>query len=67
MIVDGEKLPSWARRKIKAGDIVYSTVRPNQKHYGIIANLLENMLVSTGFTVIRGKDNQYDTKFLYYF
>ena len=48
-----EKLPSRARRKIKPKDIVYSTVRPIQRHFGIIVNPSENMLVSTGFAVIR--------------
>ncbi|MHB8370664.1 MAG: restriction endonuclease subunit S [Leptospirales bacterium] len=66
-ISNEEKLPSRGRRKIQAGDIVYSTVRPNQKHYGVISKPLKNMLVSTGFTVIRGKEQECDTKFLYYF
>ncbi|MDP6752036.1 MAG: restriction endonuclease subunit S, partial [Candidatus Poribacteria bacterium] len=66
-IARDEKLPSRARRKVLAGDIVYSTVRPNQRHYGIIANPLENMLVSTGFSVIRGDNQNCYTKFLYYY
>ena len=51
-----EKLPSRARRKIAPNDIVYSTVRPNQRHYGIISEPLPNMLGSTGFAVIRSKN-----------
>ena len=50
-----EKLPSRARRILRKNDIVYSTVRPNQLHYGIISNPLPNMLGSTGFAVIRSK------------
>lgn len=50
-----EKLPSRARRKIIPNDIVYSTVRPNQKHFGIIYKPVKNMLCSTGFAVIRSK------------
>ncbi len=50
-----EKLPSRARRILRKGDIVFSTVRPNQLHYGIIANPMPNMLGSTGFAVIRSK------------
>jgi len=64
---DHESLPSRARRKVRPGDIVYSTVRPNQKHYGIIAEPLPNMLVSTGFAVIRGREGKCETKYLYYF
>lgn len=47
-----DKLPSRARRKVKLNSIIYSTVRPNQLHYGIIKKRPENFLVSTGFTVI---------------
>lgn len=32
-----EKLPSRARRKLAPNDIVFSTVRPNQRHFGIIS------------------------------
>ena len=50
-----EKLPSRARRKVESGDVIYSTVRPNQLHYGLMNNPPSNMLVSTGFTVVRDK------------
>ena len=49
---DIDKLPSRARRKVKYGSIIYSTVRPNQLHYGIVKEQPDNFLVSTGFTVI---------------
>ena len=45
-------MPSRARRKVKSNSIIYSTVRPNQLHYGIIKEQPENFLVSTGFAVI---------------
>lgn len=38
-----EKLPSRARRKVAPYDIIYSTVRPNQEHYGIIRHPVANM------------------------
>ena len=47
-----DKLPSRARRKVKLNSIIYSTVRPNQLHYGIIKEQPENFLVSTGFVII---------------
>lgn len=47
-----DKIPSRARRKVSNGDIVYSTVRPNLRHYGIIFNPPVNMIVSTGFAVM---------------
>ena len=50
--LSSESLPSRARRKVQLNDIIYSTVRPNQKHFGIIKNQPENFLVSTGFAVL---------------
>lgn len=50
-----EKLPSRARRIIAPNDVVFSTVRPNQRHFGIISKPLPNMLASTGFAVIRSE------------
>ena len=47
-----DNVPSRAKRKVRKNSIVYSTVRPNQLHYGIIKEMPENFLVSTGFTVI---------------
>lgn len=60
-----DKLPSRARRKVQHGDIIYSCVRPNQRHYGYINIPVENLLVSTGFVVISCKD--IDSKYLYYY
>ena len=64
---DTEKLPSRARRIVKANDIVYSTVRPNQLHFGIISNPLDNMLASTGFAVIRSKYDYISSPYIYHF
>lgn len=58
--------PSRAKRKIKKGDIVLSTVRPNQKHFGYIKELPQNAIVSTGFAVLTPSDSV-DGKYLYYF
>ena len=66
-IATAKDLPSRARRKVKDGDIVYSTVRPIQRHYGIIENPSEHLLVSTGFAVLRGKPGRADTNYIYYF
>lgn len=48
--------PSRARRLVKHNDILISTVRPDQKHYGIIKEPKENLVVSTGFCVISCKN-----------
>ena len=65
--IEKDKLPSRARRKVRYNSILYSTVRPNQLHYGIIKEQPENFLVSTGFTVIDVDDKVADADFIYYY
>lgn len=47
--------PGRARRIVRHGDVIWSTVRPNRKSYSLIINPPENMIVSTGFAVLRAK------------
>ena len=56
--------PSRAKRLVKQGDTIISTVRPIQRHYGYINDPVENLIVSTGFVVVTPKE--IDPKFLYY-
>jgi type I restriction enzyme S subunit len=44
--------PGRARRCVQDGSIIWSNVRPNRKSYAIIFDPPENLVVSTGFTVI---------------
>ena len=60
-----DEIPSRAKRKVKYNDIVYSTVRPNLKHYGIIKDDVENVIVSTAFAVIRSHCNSISNELLY--
>ena len=61
-----DKLPSRARRKVKNGNIVYSTVRPNQLHYGLIKEQPDNFLVSTGFAVLDIDTTKAIPEYVYY-
>ena len=61
-----EVLPSRARRKVKKNSILYSMVRPNQSHYGIVKDNIDNFLVSTGFAVIDVDTNKTCPAFIYY-
>jgi type I restriction enzyme S subunit len=47
-----DDVPSRAKRKVKHNDIIFSTVRPNLKHFGILKKPKHNMIVSTGFAVL---------------
>lgn len=65
--LENEKLPSRAKRKVEIDDIIYSTVRPNQLHYGIIKQIPDNFLVSTGFTTIKVNKKIAEPKFIFYY
>lgn len=65
--VGTDKLPSRARRKVQIGNIIYSTVRPNQLHYGFIKSQPDNFLVSTGFAVIDVNEKEAVPEYIYYF
>ncbi len=64
--LEKEDLPSRAKRKVSKNSIIYSTVRPNQKHFGIIKTQPENFLVSTGFAVIDVDTRIADPDFIFY-
>ena len=65
LVVGEDKIPSRAKRKVKKNDVLISTVRPNQKHYGILRKLKENLIVSTGFVVLSAKEDIVDAEYLY--
>ena len=57
--------PSRARRLVKDGDTILSTVRPNRRSFLYIKNPENNRVVSTGFAILRARD-KIDSRFLYY-
>ena len=60
--------PSRAQRVVHQNDILISSVRPNLKHNCFVEETLENMIASTGFILIRAKNEEkIDNRFLYYF
>lgn len=59
--------PSRAKRLVKNNDIIYSTVRPIQRHYGFVVNPPKNLVVSTGFSVIETNKHFADPMFIYNF
>lgn len=63
--LSSNKLPSRAKRIVQHSDIIYSTVRPNQEHYGFIKDIPDNFLVSTGFTVLTPNQERVDPYWLY--
>lgn len=62
-----EDAPSRAQRKVKKNDILISTVRPNQKHFGFIETNDDTLIVSSGFAVLSPNETIVNPKYLYYF
>lgn len=60
-----DEAPSRARRLVKNGDSILSTVRPNRRSFLFIKEPEENWVVSTGFAVLRSGKG-IDSRFLYY-
>lgn len=60
-----DEIPSRCKRKVKDGDILFSTVRPNNRHFGIIYKPAENFIVSTGFSVLTTKQQEISAEFIY--
>lgn len=63
-LINFSNAPSRARRIVKHGDIIWSSVRPNRRSYSLILHPEENTIVSTGFAVITSIDVPYT--FLYF-
>ena len=47
-----EESPSRARRIVRHGDTIWSTVRPNRRSYALILDPEPDLIVSTGFAVL---------------
>ena len=48
-----EEAPSRARKLVRAGDVLVSTVRPERKTIGIVPPHLDGSVCSTGFAVLK--------------
>lgn len=57
--------PSRARRIVRENDTILATVRPNLRSFLFIKEPKSNTIVSTGFAVLRAKDNVYP-RYVYY-
>lgn len=58
--------PSRAKRIVKNGDTILATVRPNLRSFLYVKNPVSNAVVSTGFAVLRAKQDKLDSRYLYY-
>jgi type I restriction enzyme S subunit len=61
-----EKAPSRAKQIVKDGDILFSTVRTYLKNIAKVPTAYNNQIASTGFCVIRPKNNLLNSNFIFY-
>lgn len=62
-----KRAPSRAQRKVKNNTVIFSTVRPNQNHFGIMKNPAANLIVSSGFATLDIKNSdEFNADYLYY-
>ncbi|MBY6270823.1 MAG: hypothetical protein CW346_01295 [Bacillaceae bacterium] len=64
-LLNPDEAPSRARRIVREGSIVYSTVRPYLENMAIVPKL-KNPIASTGFCVLNTVQN-FSNKFLFYY
>ena len=57
--------PSRAKRLVRAGDTILSTVRPNRRSMFFIRESQPDLVVSTGFAVLRPREGMIDPRYLY--
>ena len=63
--VKGVEAPSRAKRVIRQGDILLSTVRPNLQAFAYLENVPKNAAASTGFAVLSPEPDKVNGRFLY--
>ena len=62
-----KKLPGQAKKSIKNNDLLYSEIRPQNKHFSLVnLNNPEDYVVSTKLMVLRLKNDNYLMKYVYY-
>lgn len=52
-LVARDSAPSRARRLVKSGDILLSTVRPERRAIGVVPDWLDGAVCTTGFAILR--------------
>ena len=63
----GADAPSRARKVLRAGDVIVSTVRPNLNAVALVPDALDGQIGSTGLCVLRAKPDCVLPEYLFYF
>jgi type I restriction enzyme S subunit len=62
----GKDAPSRARKVIKTNDVLFATVRPTLKRVAKVPAELDNQVCSTGYCVLRAKDEEALADYLFF-
>lgn len=62
----GSEAPSRARKIVRKGDVLVSTVRPNLNAVAVVPESLDQQIASTGFFVLRPNTERAVGKYLFY-
>jgi len=62
----GSEAPSRARKIVREGDVLVSTVRPNLNAVAIVPRILDEQIASTGFCILRPNPKCVLGKYLFY-
>ena len=65
-LIDRETAPSRAQQLVKAKDILFGTTRPLLKRVAYVPDALDGQVCSTGFCVLRVKEEKIRSRFLYH-
>lgn len=66
-IIENKNIKGQFKKTFRQDDILYSEIRPINKHYAFINFDAENYVASTKLMVIRPETEKINPKFLYYF
>ena len=66
VVLYGKDAPSRARKQMRAGDVLFATVRPTLKRIAIVPEELDGQVASTGYFVFRPKPTL-TNRFLFYY
>ena len=62
----GKDAPSRARRRVRAKDVLFATIRPTLKRIAVTPDYLDGQVCSTGYFVMRPND-EIDSRFLFHY
>lgn len=64
--INAETAPSRAQQVVQAGDVLFGTTRPMLKRYCVVPEEYDGQVASTGYCVLRPKQDRMLTNFLFH-